>query len=665
MRRHIQTLIVIGIATAGMLAGAGTAVAEPSFGSDAAFPVAGIGPNTVLEPGPGSPIFGPLAPPPATVLPSLLTPPLPLGGGEVDDISYGDEMPIVAPISIEFSVGPAAFGAPSMGHPGAPPPPPLAFDVRMEAGLVGLPPFGDGAVNSDIYMNFPAPIFGPPPCGPIGMNQQILDGDGAPGAPFGPPRLAIGMPEPGSNVDAYERTDSALVTAIPGAPLIDAPVFFTIDGPTAAGWPGGPIPAPGGGAAIPAPGDIMAWNPAVGGPVIWAFAAMLGLLPGDDVDALAVTYASGIPLPPFGPGFAGAPDLILFSLAVGSPSLAFTSAGAGASPLASMCFGAATGTAGDLWFVLGPVVVGGAIPYMDAEMLGLNTVRTGGGSDDNIDAIDICNGMTGTDIDGDLIDGACDPDIDGDGIGNGIDLSNDGDAFTDVQQTLHLGPANTDLTKDNCPLVGNPAQLNTDGNFIDNSPPLAPPASKDDKTWPSSDALGDDCDPDDDNDGISDVDEASGAACGGSPTNPLLSDSDTDRFLDNAECLMGTNPNLATSKPTVATCAAFIGVGVAVDTDADKVKDYVEFCNYNTDRLVTDTDGDMALDGARDGCEASSLNGDRVVNSGDQLLMVQEFIREPTPSLRLISYDINKDGAVNVGDQLIIVGFFTPSGQCP
>ncbi len=145
----------------------------------------------------------------------------------------------------------------------------------------------------------------------------------------------------------------------------------------------------------------------------------------------------------------------------------------------------------------------------------------------------------------------------------------------------------------------------------------------------------------------------------------MLSDSDGDRFLDRAECLLAFDPNLLSSKPTVAACAAFIGVGVAVDTDGDKVKDYVEFCNYNTDRLVTDSDGDMALDGARDGCEATSLNGDRVVNAGDQLLMALEFLREPTPSLRLISYDINKDGAVNVGDQLTIVGFFTPTGQCP
>jgi hypothetical protein len=54
-----------------------------------------------------------------------------------------------------------------------------------------------------------------------------------------------------------------------------------------------------------------------------------------------------------------------------------------------------------------------------------------------------------------------------------------------------------------------------------------------------------------------------------------------------------------------------------------------------------------------------------VVNSGDQLLMVLEIVREPSPSLRLVSYDINKDGAVNSGDQLILATFISPPGQCP
>ncbi|MBI5289074.1 MAG: hypothetical protein HY873_08890 [Chloroflexi bacterium] len=243
----------------------------------------------------------------------------------------------------------------------------------------------------------------------------------------------------------------------------------------------------------------------------------------------------------------------------------------------------------------------------------------------------------------------------------------DGDGRGDPQQILHRGPSNTDITKDNCPRVANPSQLNTDGNFVDSSPPLL--ASNDDKTWPNSDMFGDECDPDDDNDGIPDTDEGSGAACGGIVTDPLDPDSDSDnnadgiddddRILDGAECALGTNPMDFTSKPTAAMC------GSSLDADGDKVSDRAEFCGYNTTTGSTDTDGDIALDGAKDGCEATSLNGDRVVNSGDQLLMVFEIIREPTPTERLISYDINKDGAVNSGDQLIIAGFISPSGQCP
>lgn len=192
---------------------------------------------------------------------------------------------------------------------------------------------------------------------------------------------------------------------------------------------------------------------------------------------------------------------------------------------------------------------------------------------------------------------------------------------------------------------------------MDNSPPL--PASNDDRTWPNSDALGDACDADDDNDGISDGDESTGAVCAGKITDSLLFDTDGDRVLDGAECTLGTDPTLATSKPTAAAC------GSSLDADGDKVSDRAEFCGSNTITGNTDSDGDVALDAAKDGCEATSLNGDRVVNSGDQLLMVLEIIREPTPSLRLISYDINKDGAVNSGDQLIIANFISPSGQCP
>ena len=67
----------------------------------------------------------------------------------------------------------------------------------------------------------------------------------------------------------------------------------------------------------------------------------------------------------------------------------------------------------------------------------------------------------------------------------------------------------------------------------------------------------------------------------------------------------------------------------------------------------------------KDGCEAASLNNDRVVNSADQLLLVLEIIREIDQTLRLVSMDINKDGGVNSGDQLMMAGFIAIGGSCP
>ncbi len=211
---------------------------------------------------------------------------------------------------------------------------------------------------------------------------------------------------------------------------------------------------------------------------------------------------------------------------------------------------------------------------------------------------------------------------------------------------------------DNCPTIPNPGQENADGNFLDQTPP----SSQDDRTWPNSDGDGDACDTDDDNDGLSDADETSGAACGSVTTDPVLRDTDGDRVVDGAECALGTDPTSAGSRPTQAQC------GTTADADGDRLSERVEVCGYNTNPSLPDTDADQ--DGfpttgmAKDGCEAASLNNDRVVNAGDQLLMVLEILREASPSLRLVSFDVNKDGAVNAGDQLMIAGFIAAANAC-
>lgn len=198
----------------------------------------------------------------------------------------------------------------------------------------------------------------------------------------------------------------------------------------------------------------------------------------------------------------------------------------------------------------------------------------------------------------------------------------------------------------------------------DNHIDLPPTKPFDDLTWPNSDLLGDGCgDADDDNDNMSDVNELAlpGASCPSATaaTDPLKADTDGDRVLDGPECALGTDPASAASKPPAAAC------GATTDADGDRLSERAEVCGYASNPNSNDTDRDMAAAGARDGCEAASINNDRVVNSGDQLLLVQEILRETTPSLRLVSFDLNKDGAVNAGDQLLMLLFISPSGQCP
>jgi hypothetical protein len=200
--------------------------------------------------------------------------------------------------------------------------------------------------------------------------------------------------------------------------------------------------------------------------------------------------------------------------------------------------------------------------------------------------------------------------------------------------------------EDNCPSDANPQQTNTDGNFISNAPLYV----VDDTTNVNSDNAGDTCDSDDDNDGVLDVDEATG--CNGSASlDPVVRDTDGDRYLDGPECLLGTNPGDAGSAPTLAAC------GTTSDADGDKLIERNEVCFFNTSPTNANTDGD----GCSDGREVASLNADAIVNSGDQGLLAAEFLRVPPPA-KLTNFDLNKDGFVNSGDQGVMASRL---GACP
>ena len=51
-------------------------------------------------------------------------------------------------------------------------------------------------------------------------------------------------------------------------------------------------------------------------------------------------------------------------------------------------------------------------------------------------------------------------------------------------------------------------------------------------------------------------------------------------------------------------------------------------------------DANPAVNLIQDGCEAASLNNDRVVNSADQLLIALEIAREVDQTLRIVNMDI-------------------------
>ena len=222
---------------------------------------------------------------------------------------------------------------------------------------------------------------------------------------------------------------------------------------------------------------------------------------------------------------------------------------------------------------------------------------------------------------------------------------------------------------DNCVLVANAEQTNSDSMPLDNGPVFG----HSDPTVPAGDVLGNACDPDNDNDGLPDVAEAPLAACGAytgvAPNHPApaygdlttddngdgdsappmgrdpsdqgtSADTDGDGVLDGYECAHGSNPRDVASRPPRLP-------DDGLDDDGDGLTNAWERAGWGTDPNVVDSDGD----GIGDCQEALDIDGNGAANFvGD----TQALARAAMLQIGATSdYDLNKDGVVNLpGDVL-------------
>jgi hypothetical protein len=178
---------------------------------------------------------------------------------------------------------------------------------------------------------------------------------------------------------------------------------------------------------------------------------------------------------------------------------------------------------------------------------------------------------------------------------------------------------------DNCPTISNFSQPDADG-----------------------DRPGDICDPDDDNDGLTDAAEVvfpvPGCPNASAPISSTDRDTDDDHLTDGWECsVFGSDPANILSRN--------LGAPSAADVDVDRILDLIERRGYNANPASLDSDGD----GCSDSVEIGSVDGTKTVADADRIIVSRRVLGLlPPDPVQDYVLDINKSGNMDDADRIIV-----------